>query len=135
MLHGTTVRSPVPRGILKDIKFVGDIPWDEFTIVTAKDIPGENVITVIEKDWQTVALLRPIATAEAWENKYSGNNLERIVEIKEAYQEDKCKLGKIVPCKIEIDDGGTITIHIIILFREIDGQRSCVIANTWAQSN
>jgi CO/xanthine dehydrogenase Mo-binding subunit len=42
MLHGATVRSPLPRGRIKDIIFAGDIPWDEFTIVTAKDITAEN---------------------------------------------------------------------------------------------
>jgi CO/xanthine dehydrogenase Mo-binding subunit len=42
MLYGVTVRSSVPRGRIKSIAFEGDIPWDEFTIVTAKDIRGEN---------------------------------------------------------------------------------------------
>src|SRR6266478_1964984 len=42
LLHGTTVRSPVARGRIKSIKFEGDIPWDQFTIVTAKDITGKD---------------------------------------------------------------------------------------------
>src|ERR1700687_726980 len=42
MLHGATVRSPLPRGRIKSISFEGDIPWNEFTIATAKDIPGAN---------------------------------------------------------------------------------------------
>ncbi len=50
MLHGVTVRSPVPRGRIKNISFEGDIPWDEFTIVTAKDIPGENYVALILND-------------------------------------------------------------------------------------
>jgi CO/xanthine dehydrogenase Mo-binding subunit len=41
MLHGTTVRSQVARGRIKNISFEGDIPWSEFTIVTAKDITGK----------------------------------------------------------------------------------------------
>src|SRR5438128_11132777 len=69
MLHGVTVRSSVPRGRIKNISFTNDqrpasttpsglpawgprsagrsdckIPWDEFTVVTAKDIPGENYV-------------------------------------------------------------------------------------------
>src|SRR5262245_51159314 len=43
MLHGATVRSHVPRGRIKSISFEGDIPWHEFTIVTAKVIRGEGV--------------------------------------------------------------------------------------------
>jgi CO/xanthine dehydrogenase Mo-binding subunit len=42
MLHGVTVRSPVARGRIKSISFEGDIPWHEFTIVTAKDIRGQG---------------------------------------------------------------------------------------------
>jgi CO/xanthine dehydrogenase Mo-binding subunit len=50
MLHGVTVRSAVPRGRITNISFGGDIPWDEFTIVTAKDIPGENCVALIIDD-------------------------------------------------------------------------------------
>jgi CO/xanthine dehydrogenase Mo-binding subunit len=50
MLHGVTVRSPVARGKIKNISYRGDIPWDEFTIVTAKDIPGSNYVALILND-------------------------------------------------------------------------------------
>jgi CO/xanthine dehydrogenase Mo-binding subunit len=50
MLYGTTVRSPVPRGHIKAIHFEGDFPWSEFTIVTAKDIPGENYVALLLND-------------------------------------------------------------------------------------
>jgi CO/xanthine dehydrogenase Mo-binding subunit len=50
MLHGVTVRSPSPRGKITGITFGGDIPWDEFTIVTAKDIPGANYVALILND-------------------------------------------------------------------------------------
>lgn len=50
MLHGVTVRSPVARGRIKNISFAGDIPWDEFTVVTAQDIPGENYVALILND-------------------------------------------------------------------------------------
>ena len=50
MLHGTTVRSQVARGHIRNIAFEGDIPWHEFTIVTAKDIPGENYVALILND-------------------------------------------------------------------------------------
>ena len=60
MLHGVTVRSSIARGRIKNISFnqppatAGGtdraIPWDEFTIVTAKDIPGENHVALILND-------------------------------------------------------------------------------------
>jgi CO/xanthine dehydrogenase Mo-binding subunit len=50
LLHGTTVRSQVPRGLLKEIVFGDGIPWDEFVIVTAADIPGKNRVASIIHD-------------------------------------------------------------------------------------
>src|SRR3989440_2872923 len=59
MLHGVTVRSSIARGRIKNISFdqppatAGGsdfIPWDEFTIVTAKNIPGENYVALILND-------------------------------------------------------------------------------------
>ena len=47
MWHGATVRSSIARGTIKEIRFGGGIAWDEFVIVTAKDIPGENCIPLI----------------------------------------------------------------------------------------
>jgi CO/xanthine dehydrogenase Mo-binding subunit len=50
MLYGSTVRSPAPRGLIKRLSFGGDVPWEEFVIVTAKDIPGENYVALILND-------------------------------------------------------------------------------------
>jgi len=50
MLYGATVRSPAPRGLIKNISFAGDLPWEEFVIVTAKDIPGQNSVALILND-------------------------------------------------------------------------------------
>src|SRR5689334_6154214 len=49
-LYGRTIRSTIPRGIIKQIRFGGGIPWDQFTIVLARDIPGKNIVTLIETD-------------------------------------------------------------------------------------
>ncbi len=53
MLHGATVRSTIPRGRIRNIQFQGPIPWDEFTIVTAADIPGKNIVALILDDHLT----------------------------------------------------------------------------------
>ena len=50
MLHGVTVRSPIPRGKISKISFEGDISWDEFVVVTAKDVPGANYVALILND-------------------------------------------------------------------------------------
>src|ERR671921_485566 len=50
MLHGVTVRSPAARGRVTNIHFGEGIPWDEFTIVTARDVPGANYVALILND-------------------------------------------------------------------------------------
>jgi CO/xanthine dehydrogenase Mo-binding subunit len=55
MLYGATVRSQVPRGRIRKITFGPGIAWDEFVVVTAKDIPGKNVIALIADDQPCLA--------------------------------------------------------------------------------
>ncbi len=55
MLFGATVRSQIPRGRIGKITFDPGIPWDEFVIVSAKDIPGKNCIALIGDDQPCLA--------------------------------------------------------------------------------
>jgi CO/xanthine dehydrogenase Mo-binding subunit len=55
MLHGVTVRSPIARGRIQAVHFREGIRWDEFTIVTAKDIPGKNYVSLIVSDQPCLA--------------------------------------------------------------------------------
>jgi CO/xanthine dehydrogenase Mo-binding subunit len=55
MLHGVTVRSAAPRGRIREIHFGDGIPWNEFAIVTAKDIPGKNCIALLIEDQPCLA--------------------------------------------------------------------------------
>jgi CO/xanthine dehydrogenase Mo-binding subunit len=55
MLYGATVRSSIPRGKIKKITFGPGIEWKEFVIVSAKDIPGNNCISLIEDDQPCLA--------------------------------------------------------------------------------
>jgi CO/xanthine dehydrogenase Mo-binding subunit len=55
MLYGATVRSPVARGRLRSVTFDPDFPWNQFTIVTAADIPGKNAIPLILEDQPCLA--------------------------------------------------------------------------------
>jgi CO/xanthine dehydrogenase Mo-binding subunit len=50
VLYGVTVRSTVPRARVKNITFGEGVPWDEFTIVTAADVPGANYVALILND-------------------------------------------------------------------------------------
>src|SRR6202167_628291 len=55
MLFGATVRSSIPRGRIKKITFGSGIAWDEFVIVSATDIRGENCIALIGDDQPCLA--------------------------------------------------------------------------------
>src|SRR3984885_2528766 len=55
MLYGATVRSQIARGKIRAIHFDPAMPWDEFVVVTAKDIPGKNCITLLEDDQPCLA--------------------------------------------------------------------------------
>src|ERR1700756_5895375 len=55
MLFGATVRSQISRGRIRKITFGPGIPWDEFVIVSAKDIPGKNVVALIVDDQPCLA--------------------------------------------------------------------------------
>ena len=50
LIHGTTVRSTAPRGHIREIRFRDGVPWNDFTVVTSKDIPAQNVVALIEND-------------------------------------------------------------------------------------
>lgn len=64
LLHGRTIRSTIARGTILGIDFGPDIPWDEFTIVTARDIPGKNEILLITTDQPCLADGRVMHQAE-----------------------------------------------------------------------
>ena len=50
MLYGATVRSSIPRGRIVSIAYGEGIPWEEFTVVTADDIPGRNLVPMFLED-------------------------------------------------------------------------------------
>jgi len=55
MLHGVTVRSAVQRGRLVGIQYEDGVPWEEITVVTAADVPGENVAVLLDRDQPLLA--------------------------------------------------------------------------------
>jgi CO/xanthine dehydrogenase Mo-binding subunit len=55
MWFGATVRSAISRGRITSITFDPAIPWHEFTVVSAADIPGENTIVHLTKDHPCLA--------------------------------------------------------------------------------
>lgn len=50
MLFGATVRATIPYGRVERVEFPPGIDWDSFTIVSAQDIPGRNLVALIAED-------------------------------------------------------------------------------------
>ena len=84
--HGITVRSTIPHGRIRNISFQPGVPWNEFAIVTAKDIPGKNIVSLIVEDQPYLALDRvkhlhePIVLL-AHPNKYILEKARSLVKI------------------------------------------------------
>jgi CO/xanthine dehydrogenase Mo-binding subunit len=54
-LWGMTVRSPAPRGNIREIRFDPAIDWSRFTIVDHRAVPGANEVLLIEPDQPILA--------------------------------------------------------------------------------
>jgi len=63
VLHGRTVRSSVPRGIIRRIELDPAFDWKGVTVADHRDIPGENVVALINDD-QPLLAEREIRHAE-----------------------------------------------------------------------
>ena len=50
MLYGATIRSSVPRGIIRQVEYAPAVPWAEFTVVSAADVPGSNKVALLVDD-------------------------------------------------------------------------------------
>ena len=54
-LYGKTIRSTVPKGRIRSITLDPAFEWARVTVVTADDIPGENVVQLIRDDQPVLA--------------------------------------------------------------------------------
>src|SRR2546422_8228747 len=54
-LWGMTAGSPAPRGRVPAIRFGKEVDWSQFVVVDHRDIPGPNVVALIEQDQPVLA--------------------------------------------------------------------------------
>lgn len=99
----------------------------------SETIVRDYLQALIDGDWQYLSQLRPICNAEKWELKYKRNESwpVEVIEIGKPIQEDGCNIGPIVPCTVKYSDGQIKTIKLIIKIRNLNGNKSCVIAGTY----
>jgi CO/xanthine dehydrogenase Mo-binding subunit len=52
---GATIRSPMPRGRIRDISFDPAFDWSAVVVVRAEDLPGPNTVAMIQEDHPILA--------------------------------------------------------------------------------
>jgi len=55
MMFGKTIRSTVPRALIKSIEFDASYDWSQIVIADYRDIPGANYVALIENDQPLLA--------------------------------------------------------------------------------
>ncbi len=55
MLHGVTKRSAIPRGKIVSVTLDPKFDWSGMTVVRADDVPGRNVLAMIDEDQPILA--------------------------------------------------------------------------------
>jgi CO/xanthine dehydrogenase Mo-binding subunit len=86
MLHGRTIRSTIPRGRIKSIRF--DFDTDGFTIADYRDTPATNAVDLMSQDQPFLAereirhMAEPILLL-AHENKEKLNAANVVIEYEE----------------------------------------------------
>src|SRR5262245_1902180 len=53
LLHGRTIRSTIPSGDILDVRY--NLDPRAFTVVTHRDIPGRNIVALIDEDQPALA--------------------------------------------------------------------------------
>ena len=88
---------------------------------------------IIDGDWEYLAQLRPICNVKEWEFKYKRNENwpTEVLEISQPSKEEDCNIGPVVSCMVKYSDGQIKNIKLIVKIRNIDGNKSCVIAGTY----
>ena len=90
----------------------------------AEQIAADFLNAAITQDTKTANQLAPAGTMNAFKN------INEIVEIGKLYIQPGVGIGKVIPCKLRFTDGSVKQVKLIIRFRNIEGQSSCVIPGT-----
>jgi len=55
LLHGATIRSPLPRGRLRGLRLDPAFAWSDVVVAGPADIPGRNLIPLLDEDQPALA--------------------------------------------------------------------------------
>lgn len=102
----------------------------------AEQIASEYWQAIINVDLEKVKKVYPSTNTNRTEEEIRAKYKEvfgdympiELVEVGQLYVEHNCGLGKVLPCIVKFEDGSLKEFKIIVKFRDIDGESSCVIA-------
>jgi len=102
---------------------IGDLTHEQGAIKTA----GEYWQAVIGNNWDYADQLRPVAD---WKTDYHVDRPAELIDIGQPRPERGCS-GLVTPCIVRFADGKIQKIELVINYRQIAGQASCIIVATW----
>jgi len=102
---------------------IGELTHEQGAIKTAQAYWQ----AVIQGNWDLADCLRPVAD---WKTDYHRDRPVELVNISPPRPERGCT-GLVTPCVVRFADGKTQKIELVINYRNIAGQASCIIVATW----
>ncbi|MHC4665105.1 MAG: anti-sigma factor family protein [Planctomycetota bacterium] len=91
---------------------------------------------VIDQDWRKARQLRPLPE-DTWQKlidkHYADYRPVELLEVEPPYRHEACWIGPITPYLLKMASGQHQTGEMIVKFRQIAEQESCVIAGPWGR--
>ncbi len=102
---------------------IGELTHEQGAVLTAK----EYWQAVIDDNWAHADQLRPVAD---WKTDYHKDRPTELIDVGTPRPERGCT-GLVTPCVVRFQDGRLEKVELVINYREINGQASCIIVATW----
>lgn len=96
-------------------------------------VAEEYWLALINEDWPRVEKLRPIRSANEWSEVKSNNPPVELLEVGQACWLRNCS-EPVTACIVRYADGKILEVLTYPRFREIDGEKTCVIGGTYGQA-
>lgn len=102
---------------------IGARTHEQGAVLTAR----EYWQAVIDNNWPYADQLRPVAD---WKTDYHKDRPAELIDVGTPRPERGCT-GLVTPCIVRFQDGHLMRVELVIRYRMIDGQASCIIVATW----
>jgi len=102
---------------------IGELTHEQGAVLTAK----EYWQAVIDDNGAHVDQLRPVAD---WKTDYHKDRPTELIDVGRPRPQRGCT-GLVTPCIVRFEDGRLMSVELVINYRKINGQASCIIVATW----